>query len=609
MAGRAIGVDNVSYTYPGQPRQCLKDVSLAVAPGELVLLAGRSGCGKSTLGFILKGLIPELYGGQLEGRVEIAGLDVSSESVTELASKVGLVMQDPEAQLCNLFARDEVAFGVENLRLDPEQCRNRALRALEAVGLGGLEARAIYEFSGGEKQRLAVASVLAMDCPVLIFDEPTANLDPRATEDMIEIIRGLKAMGKTIVLVDHEPESLLKDVDHLIVLDGGRVAAQGAPAALLEEGLALSERHAVALPELVTCALTTGEHFRLSSIPFTLEDFVESAAPLGRQARPEARPLRAPNAPDASSTPAAAPTPGGPAMEIRDLWFSYPGVPDVLRGATLSISEGETVAIVGPNGSGKSTLAKCMVGLRKPTSGEVLMAGRNLRKYNPVDLHARAGYVFQCPEHQFLTEEVYREVAYGPQIRRWEERRIRDEVTEALRLLKLDGLEKRHPYTLSGGEKRRLSVATMLVLRPQILVLDEPSYGQDPENLHNLVGFIFDRLRETGVTISFITHDMGLVASRATKVIALKEGQVLFQGTPRDFFYDPDLVERSGLIAPPVVRLTQALSRAGKIPSWVVQSGGCSSGPRPITLDEFASLVESLSLDARNILDRREGRA
>lgn len=573
-----ITVDNLSFQYPYSQSLTLQAISLHIEPGELVLLTGPSGSGKSTLLHCLKGLVPHLYGGKLAGRIVIDGIDLSQSSVADIARRVGLVMQDPETQFCNLFVRDEVAFGVENLKLPREVCLAKTEESLGTVNLSHMAERSVMELSGGEKQRVAIASVLAMDVPVLLLDEPTANLDSRSGRDVLQFITQLKEMGKTILLVQHDLDEMIHVADKLLILESGSVVDFDDPRRVIDKHRErLTIDHNVGLPQITQAALEASKWLQFERLPLTADEFCGGIGP-SQISLPLAGILEAPQLSTGSTQKF---------VEANGVTFAYSS-DQVVRDVTLQVNRGEVLAIVGKNGSGKSTLARLLVGLLEPQAGSVELNGHSLASMTRHEIHRQTGYVFQYPEHQFLASTVKNEVAYGLEVQgKPPEERAR-RVTEALQMLQLSGMEDRHPFSLSGGEKRRLSVATMLVLQPDLLILDEPTYGLDEGNLMHLVRFIFDQLRAQGVTIVFITHDMRLVAEHADRVLVMHEGRLIFDGLPAEFFHNDTLIRQAELLPPPVVELTDALVARGiPLPAHIV------------TLEQFGRAISGLPAPSR----------
>lgn len=572
-----IAIENLSYTYPHAKSPALKSLNIQIDQGELVLITGASGSGKSTLFYCLKGLLPHQYGGTLKGRISVNGQDVGSMSIADIAKLVGLVMQDPEDQFCNLFVRDEVAFGVENLKLKPSICIELTLNALEVVGLEGMSDRIVVELSGGEKQKTAVASILAMDTPILLFDEPTANLDARSGREVLRFIASLCRGGKTILVIQHELDELIDCTDKLLVLEQGAVLDFGSPRVLIKkyENL-LPNARSIGLPQITKAALATRQWIAFEQLPLNAQEFASQ--------------VEAPSGADTTSIEIYSTTPPTDQngnefiVEAEDINFSYPYSKETaIRNVSLKVRAGETIAIVGKTGSGKSTLARLLVGLLKPGNGIIKIGGMNVASVSEYQIQRQVGYVFQYPEHQFLADNVYDEIAYGLDVQGVPIEEREHIVKAIIQSIGLRELEDRHPFSLSGGEKRRLSVATMLVLNPKLLILDEPTYGLDESNVDKMMQLLFKQMRERDITIIFITHNMTLVAEHAERLLVIDQGEVVFAGEPTEAFTNRDLMEHARLLPPPIFMLAEELRRQGlPIPRYT------------ITLRQFHKTIEDI---------------
>ena len=551
-----ITFDHFSAWYDRRRAPVLRDLTFEVRRGEFVLLLGASGAGKSTLGLCLNGIVPHVQG-VTEGDVIVARHRVRDWPVSVLGSKVGIIFQDVESQLCMLYVRDEVAFGPENMRVPSEEVEQRVRESLQFVGLEGYEDRFVFELSGGQKQKVAIASVLAMRPEILFLDEPTANLDPRSTMELVQLIGRLRR-DHTIFIFENKVDQLAAIADRLLVLQNGALAFDGPVRQVIEEhGAALVEDLGVWIPQVseVELGLRHRKHIRSAVFPLSLSEAVAEYAPLLFHADP------------AHDAPVSLGTATTPIIEAKRVGFRYDDGTVALRDVSFTIRPGERVAIVGPNGSGKTTLSKHFMGLLRPTQGRVLVDGVDTRKSSTRDLSRRIGFVFQNPEHQFVRDTVRDEVAFSLRIKGLDEEEIARRVEREIDLFNLKGLEDRHPFSLSGGERRRLSVATMIIARPEVLVLDEPTYGQDKSNTVRMMESLFTALGEVnsarGITLILVTHDMKLVAGYAERVIVMRGGSVAFDGTTGRLFLDPDLLRQTNLEYPPLFELSRELRERG----------------------------------------------
>ncbi len=556
----AIAIEHLSFRYAGRKRPCLRDVSCAIAPGETVLILGPSGCGKSTLAQCLNGLIPHVIEGELSGAVRIAGRDTRDSPLATTTREVGLLFQDPDTQFCMLRVDDEIAFGLENLGVPRSAMAGRIAAALQQAGLDCPLSTRITALSGGNKQRLAIACVLALEPRVLIFDEPTSHLDPWSAQRVATMIAQLKAQGDhTVILIEHRLDHLMDLVDRVLLFGpAGTILADGTPRQVLQEQADVLDELGIWIPQVSELARTLQSRgLTINPYPLTLADATVALRPLIERGRNEWGPGRDCGRSSMAATAVCGPPPT-PAVAISGLSYRYEHGPDVLHDIRLGIPAGDFVAIVGPNGAGKSTLAQHIAGILRPPRGTLFLGGRDIRDLRPAQIAAYAGYVFQNPEHQFVTGSVFDELAFGLRLRKLPEPEIRQKVEAMLGDFGLLPLQAANPFRLSHGEKRRLSVATMLILGQELLVLDEPTIGQDRRNAVLLLA-ICEELHRAGKTIVMITHDMRLVAEHARTVVVLVDGAVVFAGPPADLFADAALLSRAHLQPPPMLELSRRL--------------------------------------------------
>jgi energy-coupling factor transport system ATP-binding protein len=554
MAEPAIRFERFTCRYAPSAPPILDELSLEIWPGEYVFILGAGGEGKTTLGLTLNGVIPNIRG-QAEGALYVNGTPTSELTVAELATRVGMVFQDVEGQLCMLHVHDEVAFGPENLCLEKEEVIRRVADALRLVGIEHLSDRSIFELSGGEKQKVALAAVLALEPDILFLDEPAANLDPKSSAEIVDVVRRLKGR-KTILVFENKVDEFLPEADRLIVLHEGKVALDGPPRDILAaHGERLLDQMGIWIPQ--PAALTLGS----KRLALTVEEAVEVLAVEPGFSVEERSPYAASVAEGADT-----------AARVESLSYRYEAsTGSALSDVSLTIAEGEWLALVGPNGSGKTTLAKHLIGLLKPQQGTVDIFGHDTRTTPIRELAHTVGYVFQNPEHQFVTDKVQDELRFSLRAAGTPEQSIDAMVEEALVRFDLSGLQARHPYSLSGGEKRRLSVATMLINRPRMLILDEPTYGLDRRNTLQMARSVVEsaRSRQDGhaATVVMVTHDMRLVADYATSVAVMSEGRLAYQGSVPALFANEELLVRCNLEVPAVTRIRRLLAERALSPA------------------------------------------
>ncbi len=539
----AVSVAELSFTYQGSERRALSGVSFVQARGEMIGIIGASGAGKSTLAQCLNRIIPEFEAGDFHGVVAIEGQPLDGKHVSEIAGTVGMVFQDFEAQLFSTNVAHEVAFAMEQAGMSRDQMNRRIGPALEAVGLAGFEPRDPTTLSGGEKQRLAIAAVLALGPDIIVMDEPTTDLDPEGKAEVFTLIRSLRERGLSLIVIEHETGEL-RACDRILLMREGEIVAEAPPDQLLTR-LDLLEGHGVHPPEInrVLAALGIAAHARDVD---HAEALIRGHLPgLARDDGSPAIELRA--AP-------AAENPAPPLVEVEHLNFSYPGGPRVLDSIQLAIRPGEFIAIIGQNGSGKTTLAKQIVGLLKPESGRVTIAGRDRAALRPTETAHEVGYVFQNPDHQIFAATVEDEVAFGPRNFGLAPEEVKRRCAEVLSAVNLENQRESDPFLLGKGERQRLAVASVLALQPRLLILDEPTTGLDYREQRRMMSLVSE-LNAAGIAIVMITHTPWLVAAYARRVILMRRGRLLFDGPVREFFAADALLSSSSFRAPEVTAL------------------------------------------------------
>lgn len=571
----------VSLTHAGAARATPRDVSLEVHRGEVVLLLGPSGCGKSTLALALNGLVPHAVPAALDGTVEVDGLDTASSTVADLSVRVAMVFQDPDAQLVAGTLLDEVAFGLENLLLPPDEVLARAEQALRRMGLWERRAWNPDRLSGGGRQRLAIACALAMGSPLLVLDEPTANLDPAGIDDVYAALADVVAEGdRAVVLVEHNLDAAVELATRVVALDAdGRVAFDGPADEVLRAHAEALAAMGVWLPTATLAALRLREQGRiLRPIPLTPAELRAALDPAERAAAAAALLGGPPADPGAE-----------PLVRVRDLTIRRRGTAgrsaELLRDVDLDIPAGSFTAVVGPNGAGKTTLVQAIAGVTPPPRGHVTVAGMDPGSASPRELASRVGFVFQNPEHQFVAHTVRDELAHGLRLRGRPDDEIRSRVDDMLDRFGLAERADAHPFLLSGGQKRRLSVGTALISGgtdhgPVLLALDEPTFGQDRARAAELLTLLRE-LHTAGTTVVIVTHDLQLVAEHATHVVVVADGRVVAAAPTAEVFADDALLESAGLRLPPVHRALRAEAVGGRQTAAARRDRGDGPGSRP----------------------------
>jgi cobalt transport protein ATP-binding subunit len=545
----AVRIEGLGYRYRGQQKPALKGIDLEVAEGEFVVVMGPSGAGKSTLCVSLNGLIPHFFRGEMEGEVRVGGRSTREGKVGEFAEEVGLVFQDFEAQLFSTNVALEVAFGPENFGVEREEMIRRVETVLGEVRLGGYDDRTPATLSGGQKQRLAIASVLAIEPRILCLDEPTTDLDPIGKLGIFEIAEDLKDRDDvTLIVVEHETEETI-DADRIIVLRDGEIVADR-PAREILRDVELLKQSSV-MPLQITryfheMGLWQGQ------LPLTPEDGVAEF----RRRKWRMDPGRHQRLVEADAKREEGY--GEPVIQVEELAHRYPNGVVALEGVDLTVRRNEFLAVLGQNGSGKTTLVKHFNGLLKPTEGRVVVGEEETTKQGLRKLGQSVGYVFQNPDHQIFSDTVSEEVAFGPKIRGMEQGEIEERVAEALAAVGMEGRGGEDPFGLTKGERQRVAVASVLAVRPEVLILDEPTTGLDYAEQRSMMDLVRS-LNESGSTIVVVTHTMWVVAEYAHRAVVVRDGRISLQGTVREVFAQEDELRDASLRPPHIVSLGNAL--------------------------------------------------
>jgi energy-coupling factor transport system ATP-binding protein len=545
----ALQLTDLEIRYPGKREPSLRGITLAVSAGERVVVAGRTGAGKSTLALAAAGFIPRVVRATVGGTVTIAGVDAKDADGSRLLGRVGIVFATPANQLSSskLTVREELAFGLENLGVPRAEMDPRIDEVLERLSIGDLAEREPFSLSGGEQQRVAIASMIAMGTDILVLDEPTAQLDPAGTASVADLMDGLARSGTAILCAEHAP-AVLGRADRCLVLDDGRPVALDRPGAALS---AAGRDIGLRPPTLVQLANVAGVA--------PGHEFDEAAIAAGLAAK---RPI-----PAVADDPGTATAPWSPGSErppvrvdVEALVHRYPNGIEAVRGVSLSIEPGEAVVILGQNGSGKTTLVKHLNGLLRPASGRVLLDGGPTEGV-PVDrLAATIGFVFQNPDEQLFERSVEREVAFGPKNLHRPPDEIAGLVARSLDAVGLTEVRAVNPYDLDLSRRKLVALAGVLAMDPAVLVLDEPTTGQDAAGIER-VGTVVRAYRDAGRSVIAITHDIEFAATNFSRVVVMRLGEVVADGPPAAIFAPDhrDLLASTGLVPPPAARIAAAM--------------------------------------------------
>lgn len=559
-----IQLQNVCFRYAEESVSVLNHVNLSIYPQCINLILGDSGCGKSTLLYLLNGLIPEFYEGSVEGSILFENSDLLAQPLHERAKHFGFVFQNPESQFCTFTVEDEIAFGLENQGQSPERIDAEIQHVLSLVGMEQARHKRLGELSGGEKQKIAIASVLALKPPILLLDEPTANLDAASRAEIFRLLETLVSVHKkTIVIIEHNVGCLLPLAQHLIVFhSNGSVALQGKRDDVLRQLLYNPDFQEVSpqLPQKYQISKNWLKHCsHYAQIAAYRKEKLAGNGPVFSESELVAlwRELRSPT----SGSPRSHSTdPTTKLLQAQHLAYRYPAKSEqpLLKDVSFSIQQGDFVALLGANGAGKSTLLKLLFKALAPYQGSLTLQSKEVSSWPDELLYQQMGLVFQNPEHQFVANTVAQELMYSLKNAPLSLTEKEALVQRYLETFSLQPHAHKSPFVLSQGQKRRLSVAVMLITGQNILFLDEPDYGQDYTNQLNLMREL-KALNQSGITVVMITHNMSLVADYANKILVLENGVVHSLSSPNVLFQNKDLVQQTSLEEPEALLFSQIL--------------------------------------------------
>ena len=537
-----IEIENLKYRYPKAERLALDGISLSIEKGSFVGIIGRNGAGKSTLASAIVGLVPQFYKGAYGGKVSVAGMDAATVPVGELSRKVGLIFQNPFNQLSgakdNVY--EETCFGMQNFSIEPDEMRRRADETLKMLGIYDFRDRNPFDLSGGQMQRVAIASILVLHPEVIILDEPTSQLDPAGSDEVFKAVERLTEEGITVIMIEQKIDKIAEYSDRMILLDDGKLIADGTPDEVLSrEDL---DAYGIIPPASVRISKALGYKDGQGFYPATADKAVKLLS--GKIQFKQ-------HIEDDKTTQSSE------RISVQNLSFHYHEGLDILHDFSLSL-DGRTTAIIGQNGAGKTTLAKLLKGLLKPSEGKIILDGNDISSSTAASLAGSIGYVFQNPDDQIFKPKVIDEVMFGPLNIGRDDKDAKESAMEALSMVNLASASERNPYDLDLHERKLVALASVIAMDPDVIILDEPTIAQDDSG-KQLIQKIIRELRDNGKLVISILHDMDLVAASFERVIAMAAGSVIADGTPRQVFSDEDVLRKAGLELPHITMLAKKL--------------------------------------------------
>ena len=551
-----ISFNQFTFQYDAQAEATLKDISFDIAKGEKVLILGPSGSGKSTLAQCLNGIIPNIHKGQAQGQVRIDGQDIFKQSIYDKSQLVSTVLQDPDGQFIGLTVAEDLAFALENDCADQSEMKDKVALWAERLDLTSLLNHRPQDLSGGQKQRVSLAGVLIDESPILLFDEPLANLDPKSGQETIDLIDKIhKEVGATTIIIEHRLEDVLyRPVDRILLVNEGELLFNGSPDELLSSKLLLE--NGIREPLYVTVLRQLGFDTRRAQNLSQLDALDLSDLALPDRISKDKR--------DSLSDSI---------LKVEGLSVSYGDNPAIIEDLSFSLKKGERLAIVGKNGAGKSTLAKALCGF-VPSQGKLTYKGQDISQDSIAERSERIGFVLQNPNQMISQTMIFDEVALGLRLRGIEEAEVEERVHEVLKTCGLYSFRKWPISALSFGQKKRVTIASILVLKPEIIILDEPTAGQDYKTYTDIMNFL-DSLQKQGHTIVMITHDMQLMLEYSDRCLVVVEGKIIADDNPVTILNQKDLLESANLKQTSLYTLGQKLSSDPvEVTQYYIEKGG-----------------------------------
>jgi len=547
MKQAIVEFHDFTFRYKALNEATLKNINLTIYQGEKILILGASGSGKSTLLNCINGLIPEFYHGEITGNCKIAGIDILDSNVFKRSRSVGTVLQDSDAQFVGLSVGEDIAFALENKNMPRHEMIPLVQKAASIVGMEQMLDHLPYDLSGGQKQKVALAGVLHEDVDILLFDEPLASLDPKSGMTAINLIDQLhRDLGVTVIIIEHRLEDVLyRSIDRIVLIDEGIIVAVGTPDEILSSPVL--KEHGIREPLYLSALKDIGgglkqtEHlddldlidltsYQEAFSAFTNEDFTSHHVAINK-----------------------------PLIELKHVCFAYDEVP-ILEDINLTIHQGERIALIGENGAGKSTLAKLLCGIERPQKGNISIEGQDYLAFSIQELAQKIGYVMQNPNQMLVKDIVINEVKLALEARHFDAETIQNQVQQALQLTGLYSMRNWPIGTLSYGQRKRVTIAVILVLKPQCMILDEPTAGQDFAHYTEIMEFIDELNSKLNMTIIFITHDMHLALEYTDRAIVLSKGHCIGDDKVFKVFSDEALIEQASLKKTSLLQLAQRLN-------------------------------------------------
>ena len=530
-----IKFKDFSFKYFSQAFPTLKNINLEIFPGEKVLIIGPSGSGKSTIGNCLNGLIPFSYRGNITGSLKINDIETSESNIFELSKTIGTVLQDTDGQFVGLSVAEDIAFSMENDCISLGEMKERVQKVAEMIDIHKILSLSPHELSGGQKQRTALAGIMVDDVDILLFDEPLANLDPATGKYAIEIIDNIhKETNKTVIIIEHRIEDVLyKDIDRIILIDNGEIVADLSVHEMIASDLFI--KHGIREPLYVTLLKYAGVEVNSSMKPGYINTIDISTAKEkvltwyndNKREIPEAT--------------------GDSILRAENITFSYNSKKQILTDISFDIKEGEMVSIVGRNGAGKSTLSKLICGFEKRHEGKIFFKGEDIVDKSITERAKLVGYVMQNPNQMITTSLIYDEIALGLKMREVDEELIDQKVNDMLKICGLSKFKEWPIAALSYGQRKRVTIASILVLDPKIIILDEPTAGQDYAHFTEIMEFLKDINKNLGITIIMITHDMHLMLEYTHRSIVLNESDLVADTASSEVLTNPSIIKQANL--------------------------------------------------------------